>query len=128
MPLVAFSQNDIKKSEYNQEEVVESSESKNRFSMGWAYYGRGNGVAAIVDREFFELFSQGIAIEKYFEGDEVETSFFLVTEFPIQKLFNINSEFEIYPGIEYGSFGGEFESHSFLGFSYPINKTIGVYT
>ena len=42
MPLVAFSQNDIKKSEYNQEEVIEFSESKNRFSMGWSYYGRGN--------------------------------------------------------------------------------------
>ena len=84
--------------------------------MGWAYYGGCNGVAAIVDREFFELFSQGIGVEKYFEGDEVETSFFSVTEF------------EIYPGIEYRSFEGEFESHPFLGFSYPISKTILVYT
>lgn len=129
MPLVAFTQEISERvSDYSQGEVEESSESKNRFSMGWAYYGRGNGVAAIVDREFFELFSQGVGVEEYFEGDEVETSFFLVTEFPIQKLFNITSELEIYPGIEYGSFGGEFESHPFLGFSYPISKTIGVYT
>ena len=116
MPLVAFSQNDIKKSEYNQEEVIEFSESKNRFSMGWSYYERGIGVADIVDREFFKLFSHGIGVEQYFEVNEVETSFFLVTKFPIQKLFNISSEFEIYPGYEYGSFGGKFESYPFLGF------------
>ena len=84
--------------------------------MGQAYYERGNGVAAIVDREFFELFSNGIGVEKYFKVDEVETSFFLVTKFPIQKLFNISSEFEIYPGYEYGSFEGVFESYPFLGF------------
>jgi|TARA_B100001059_G_C17740133_1_gene531162 hypothetical protein len=109
----------------NQEEFEKG---KNKISLGWAYYGRGNGVSAIYDREFFEFFSQGIGIEEYFIEDEVETSFFLVTEIPIQKYLNINSGLEIYPGLEYGSFGGEFEAHPFLGFSYPFGNSVGLYT
>ena len=125
----SFSQESINESsDFAEQEIEENDEYKNRFSLGWAYYGRGNGVSAIYDREFFEFFYQGIGVEEYFVEDEVETSFFLVTEIPIQKYLNINSGLEIYPGVEYGSFGGEFEAHPFLGFSYPIGKSSGIYT
>tara|TARA_B100000497_G_scaffold122297_1_gene153202 strand:- start:363 stop:830 length:468 start_codon:yes stop_codon:yes gene_type:complete len=125
----SFSQESINESSnFSEQEIEENDEYKNRLSIGWAYYGRGNGVSAIYDREFFGFISQGIGVEEYFTEDEVETSFFLVTEIPIQKLFKITSGFEIYPGVEYGSFGGEFEAHPFLGFSYPIGKSSGIYT
>ena len=125
----SFSQESINESsDFSEQEIEENDEYKNRFSLGWAYYGRGNGVSAIYDREFFEFFSQGIGVEEYFVEDEVETSFFLVTEIPIQKYLNINSGLEIYPGLEYGSFGGEFEAHPFLGFSYPFGNSVGLYT
>ena len=125
----SFSQESINESsDFAEQEIEENAEYKNRLSIGWAYYGRGNGVSAIYDREFFGFISQGIGVEEYFTEDEVETSFFLVTEIPIQKLFKITSGFEIYPGVEYGSFGGEFEAHPFLGFSYPIGKSSGIYT
>ena len=125
----SFSQESINESsDFAEQEIEENAEYKNRLSIGWAYYGRGNGVSAIYDREFFGFISQGIGVEEYFTEDEVETSFFLVTEIPIQKLFKITSGFEIYPGVEYGSFGGEFEAHPFLGFSYPISKSSGIYT
>lgn len=125
----SFSQESINESsDFVEQEIEENAEYKNRLSIGWAYYGRGNGISAIYDREFFGFISQGIGVEEYFTEDEVETSFFLVTEIPIQKLFKITSGFEIYPGVEYGSFGGEFEAHPFLGFSYPIGKSSGIYT
>ena len=125
----SFSQESTNESSnFSEQEIEENAEYKNRLSIGWAYYGRGNGVSAIYDRELFGFISQGIGVEEYFVEDEVETSFFLVTEIPIQKLFKITSGFEIYPGVEYGSFGGEFEAHPFLGFSYPIGKSSGIYT
>lgn len=127
IPTNSFSQTNDELNE-SAEQFEELSENLNKISLGWAYYGRGNGISIIYDREIFEFWSQGIGIEEYFEDDEIETSFFLVTEVPIQKYLNLNSSIEIYPGIEYGSFGGEFETHPFFGFSYSFDEKIGIYT
>lgn len=103
-------------------------ESKNRINIGWAYYGRGNGTSITVDREISEFISQGIGVEEYFVADELESSFFLVTDFHFEKILKIKSQLEIYPGFEYGSFDRKFEIHSYLGISLPLNSKIGMYT
>ena len=73
----SFSQESINESSnFSEQEIEENDEYKNRLSIGWAYYGRGNGISAIYDREFFGFISQGIGVEEYFTEDEKETSFF----------------------------------------------------
>lgn len=111
-----------------QENQIDEKELNNRISVGWAYYGRGNGTSIIIDREFSEIISQGVGFEEYFIDEELESSFFLVTDFHLEKVLNFKSDIEIYPGFEYGSFGGEFEIHSYLGISIQLSPKSGIYT
>ena len=47
-------------------EVINEQERLNKFNIGWAYYGRGNGVSFVYDRELSELLSVGLGSEFYF--------------------------------------------------------------
>ena len=111
-----------------QESAEETSEPKNRLNIGWAYYGRGNGISVVADREFFGILTQGVGFEEYLVDEELESSFFLVTYLHLEQLFGLTSGVEIYPGVEYGSFDGVFEFHPYLGFSVPIKEKLGLYT
>ena len=59
-------------------EVINEQDRLNKFNIGWAYYGRGNGVSFVYDRELSELFSVGLGSEFYFIDEEREFSYFVV--------------------------------------------------
>ncbi len=119
IPLVSIGQ----EIESDEENTLE-----NRINLGWAYYGRGNGISLTYDREFSSFVSAGIGLEEYFSDDEIELSYFIVTDFHLSKLLKIPGKIDLYPGSEIGFFDEDFEAHYYLGLSVPISKTIGVYT
>ena len=119
IPFTVFSQNP---------EVDEEAPKENRLSLGWAYYGRGNGVSVTYDRELSNLFSAGVGFEEYFSGEEAEMSYYVITDFHLSKLLKPSSSVDVYPGAEFGRFGEEFEAHGYLGVSFFINENMGIFT
>ena len=122
---IAFSQEDKRGSFEEKREYIK--EYKNKINVGWAYYGRGNGLSLSYDREISEFISAGIGLEEYVIEEDVETSVFLLMDFHLEKLFNFD-KLEIYPGIEWGFFENKLDYHVYLGMATDITEKIGVYT
>lgn len=122
---VAYSQEE--KREIAEEKREYITDYKNKINVGWAYYGRGNGLSLSFDREFSELISAGIGLEEYVIDEDIETSLYLLMDFHLEKLFNIN-KLELYPGIEWGLFENKLDYHFYLGMATDITEKIGIYT
>ena len=111
-----------------QEEKAEiKKDFNNKVNIGWAYYGRGNGVSLTLDHEFSELLSAGIGLEEYFLDDDIETSFFILLDLHLEKFLNIK-KLEIYPGVELGYFEDELSYHFYLGLAKDLTNKFGLYT
>jgi len=128
MPLIVFSQKSevLEDVEFNPGFFDDSKE--NRLNLGWAYYGRGNGISLTYDRELSNLFSAGIGFEEYFSEEETEMSYFIITDFHLSELLKSSNSVEIYTGAEFGRFDKSFEAHYYLGISISINKNVGIFT
>ncbi|MBA22536.1 MAG: hypothetical protein CMP52_04250 [Flavobacteriales bacterium] len=126
VPTVSFGQSDTNDS--RNEITFEEDAKENKLSLGWAYYGRGDGFSFVYDREFSSFFSAGIGLEEYFIEDEIELSYFLVTDFHFSRLLKIPNPIDLYQGAEIGFFDNNFEIHYYFGISTPITKKIGVFT
>ena len=109
-------------------EVISEQERLNKFNIGWAYYGRGNGVSFVYDRELSELFSVGLGSEFYFIDEEREFSYFVVGDLHLKELLELKKGYDIYPGFEVGSFESDFGAHFYVGVSKSITPNIGLYT
>lgn len=109
-------------------EVIDEQERLNKFNIGWAYYGRGNGVSFVYDRELSELFSVGLGSEFYFIDEEREFSYFVVGDLHLKELLELKKGYDIYPGFEVGFFESDFGAHFYLGASKSITPNIGIYT
>lgn len=109
-------------------EVINEQDRLNKFNIGWAYYGRGNGVSFVYDRELSELFSVGLGSEFYFIDEEREFSYFVVGDLHLKELLELKKGYDIYPGFEVGSFESDFGAHFYLGASKSITPNIGIYT
>ena len=109
---------------FSQNEV----EYKNKGNLGWAYYGRGNGVSLMYDRELNPYFSIGVGVELYFIDEEKEGSYFSIFDFHLKEPLNLPRGLDVYPGFEFGVFEQELGLHYYLGVSQDLTEKIGVYT
>jgi hypothetical protein len=101
---------------------------ENRGSIAWAYYGRGNGIALIYDHGFSNLISAGGGIEFYHEDEDREFSYFGVFDVHLKELLGLPERLDLYPGVEVGSFDGEFELFGYLGVSFAFSEKLGIFT
>ena len=115
-------------SQNTSDEFIGEQELLNKFNIGWAYYGRGNGVSFVYDRELSELFSVGLGSEFYFIDEEREFSYFVVGDLHLKELLELKKGYDIYPGFEVGSFESDFGAHFYVGVSKSITPNIGLYT
>ena len=113
---------------FSQNELNEDIESKNRFNVGWAYYGRGNGISVVYDRELNSTFSAGLGLEFYFIDEKLESSYFLVGDIHLKEVLDLKNGLDIYPGFEIGFFESDFAPHFYLGLSKSLTSNLGLYT
>ena len=85
VPIVSFGQSDTNDS--RSEITFEEDTKENKLSLGWAYYGRGDGFSFVYDREFSSFFSAGIGLEDYFIEDENRNILFFNHRFSFFKTF-----------------------------------------
>ena len=85
VPIVSFGQSDTNDS--RNEITFEEDTKENKLSLGWAYYGRGDGFSFVYDREFSSFFSAGIGLEYYFIEDENRNILFFNHRFSFFKTF-----------------------------------------
>lgn len=101
---------------------------ENRINVAWAYYGRGNGLSLMYDHGFSELLSAGAGTEVYFLEGESDVSFFGILDLHLKHILNLPEQWDVYPGMEIGSFEGDFEVYGYLGISYALSNEFGLFT
>ena len=99
-----------------------------KVSIGYDFYGYGNGIKVAYDYGLSNLFSIGVGSSFYLNNDENDFFIYARLNVHLGILMDLPCKFDIYPGVELGYLSrGDVGISGYVGLKYFINKKIGVY-
>ena len=99
-----------------------------KVSIGYDFYGYGNGVKVAYDYGLNNLFSIGAGSSFYLNNDENDFFIYARSNVHLGILMDLPCKFDIYPGVELGYLSrGDIGISGYLGLKYFITEKIGVY-
>ncbi|MXV37306.1 hypothetical protein GO491_01250 [Flavobacteriaceae bacterium Ap0902] len=98
--------------------------------VGFSPYGNGLGIQGTFDYGIHQNFSVGAGAEIYFDNDDDDDGDFYIygrANAHLGQLLNMPTNMDLYPGIDLGVLGDDFDLGAHLGFRYFFQNNMGAY-
>lgn len=97
-----------------------------KIHVGFRGFGNGTGVMGSFDYGINNWFSLGSGADFYFKGDS-DVCVFGRANFHLGEFLNLNSNMDLYPGIDLGIMKEKFQPYIRLGFRYFFSEKVGAF-
>lgn len=103
-----------------------------KVQVGLSAWGNGTGLTGTYDYGITDLFSVGGGANIYFSGykdNDKSNNFFIFGRFNahLQNVLNMESKWDIYPGLDLGVIGNTFGLGAHIGARYFFNDKFGAF-